>query len=235
MIEPERQGDYASRGDYHEHLDPNWSYAPIYVCKLGVVDRFVGELPSGARILDAGAGEGTMVERYQFRGYECVGVDVQYESDRVRKGSILALPFADGSFDAVLCLDVLEHLHLLEQARALGEIHRVLVEGGHLLLSVPNLAHLHSRLSFLLSGRLTRTSAVERHPGDRPVQEVLDLLSTHGFQILDRRGIFPTVPLLFRLVNRHPRQFGWLVHALSRLLPVRGWCFLNIIMAGRIH
>ncbi|HVF09328.1 MAG TPA: class I SAM-dependent methyltransferase [Abditibacteriaceae bacterium] len=47
----------------------------------------------------------------------------------------LHLPFADGSFDVVTMLDVLEHLR--DDSRALREIHRVLRPGGALVLSVP--------------------------------------------------------------------------------------------------
>ena len=38
----------------------------------------------------------------------------------------MALPYADGSFDRALCLDVLEHLTFEEQPKALEELHRVL-------------------------------------------------------------------------------------------------------------
>ncbi|MBA2258691.1 MAG: hypothetical protein H0W18_07335, partial [Acidobacteria bacterium] len=40
--------------------------------------------------------------------------------------------------------------------------------GGELLVSVPNLAHLQSRIQFLLRGRLIRTASELKHPGDRP-------------------------------------------------------------------
>lgn len=46
------------------------------------------------------------------------------------------LPFKDGSFDAVLMLDVLEHLH--NRGQALDEARRVLKPGGLLFLAVPN-------------------------------------------------------------------------------------------------
>ncbi|HYH78648.1 MAG TPA: methyltransferase domain-containing protein, partial [Longimicrobium sp.] len=53
----------------------------------------------------------------------------------MRVADITALPFADGSFDAVLCVDVLEHID--EDARAMRELHRVLRPGGWALLRVP--------------------------------------------------------------------------------------------------
>ena len=233
MENADRLGEYRTRGDYHRSIDPEWSYAPLYHRKVKLVDRFVAGLTPAARLLDVGCGEGVLVDRYAARGVEVVGVDAHYQSERVKKASLLSLPFGEASFDAVLCLDVLEHLQLLEQPRALGEIHRVLAKGGRVLLSVPNLAHLHSRLQFFLSGRLTRTSALERHPGDRPAAEYLELLAQCGFQVRNRKGIFPTVPLLFRLLNRRPARFGWIVPVLDRLLPFPGLCFLNVIEAVR--
>ena len=125
MVERERLGDYEGRGDYHRELDPNWSYAPIYRRKIVLVDAFMSRLPSDARVLDVGAGEGVLVEKYRAQGRNVVGVDANYESPSVKKASLASLPFEDGSFDAVLCLDVLEHLDLLDQAPALREIKRL--------------------------------------------------------------------------------------------------------------
>jgi SAM-dependent methyltransferase len=48
---------------------------------------------------------------------------------------VLALPFADGSFEVVGAFDVVEHCE--PEARALAELHRVLEPGGRLLVSVP--------------------------------------------------------------------------------------------------
>lgn len=50
-------------------------------------------------------------------------------------GSLLALPFADASFEVVTAFDVLEHCE--PESVALRELHRVLEPGGRLLLSVP--------------------------------------------------------------------------------------------------
>ena len=233
MTEPERLGDYEGRGDYHLELDPNWSYAPIYRRKIALVDAFVSRLPSKARILDVGAGEGVLVEKYRAQDRSIVGVDANYQSASVKQASLAWLPFDDESFDAVLCLDVLEHLDLLDQRPALGEIKRCLTQSGSLFLSIPNLAHLHSRLKFLLGGNFTRTSALERHPGDRPAAEYLQLLDETGFRVVRRHGIFPTVPIVFRLVNRNPSRWGWAVGFLDRALPFPGLSFLNVIEAKR--
>ncbi len=63
-------------------------------------------------------------------------------------------PFPEGFFDAVVCNQVLEHLKQIYLP--LSEVHRVLKEGGHAVISVPNLAALHNRL-LLLVGRQPAT------------------------------------------------------------------------------
>jgi SAM-dependent methyltransferase len=147
----------------------------------------------------------------------------------VRTGSLAALPYEAGSFDRALCLDVLEHLAYEDQPKALAELFRVLRPGGELLVSVPNLAHLQSRIHFLLQGRLIRTASEYKHPGDRPAGEYVRLGRAAGFTLLRRRGIFPTVPVLTRVIRRHPRRMLGVHRLLSRLLPIPGWCFLNLL------
>jgi SAM-dependent methyltransferase len=223
-----RRGEYAARGDYHRAPDPDWDYYPTYLAKLAIVRSWLDALPAGTRVLDAGCGEGVLVEEYGSR-LPIEGLDPNYSSERVRQGSLTALPYPDGRFDRALCLDVLEHLALEEQPRALAELHRVLGADGELLVSVPNLAHLQSRLQFLLRGRLIRTASESKHPGDRPVREYLDLARRAGFVLVGRRGIFPTVPFLTRMIRRHPRRLRPLHALLTRVLPVPGWCFLNVL------
>jgi SAM-dependent methyltransferase len=100
------------------------------------------ELPSGARILDAGCGSGHMLDEFARFGH-ATGVDIDPGSvERARErgrdavlGSLLELPFADASFELVVCLDVLEHLP--DDRAALRELLRVTAPGGALLVTVP--------------------------------------------------------------------------------------------------
>lgn len=222
-----RQGEYAARGDYHRVPDRDWDYLPTYLAKMAAVRAYLDALPPATRVLDAGCGEGLLVEQYGGR-LAIEGLDPNYVAPHVRQGSLTALPYADATFDRVLCLDVLEHLSWEEQPRALAQIRRVLRPGGEALISVPNLAHLQSRVQFLLRGRLIRTASETKHPGDRPAFEYLRLFERAGFHVTRRRGIFPTVPVLTALIRRHPSTLGPLHRALTRLLPVPGWCFLNL-------
>lgn len=223
-----RRGEYAARGDYHRSLDPAWEYYPTYLAKMAAVRRYLDALPPATRVLDAGCGEGVLVDEYAAR-LDIAGVDANYSSGRVSTASVTDLPFPDEAFDRALCLDVLEHLSFEDQRTAVAELHRVLRHGGELLVSVPNLAHLQSRVQFLVRGRLIRTASEYKHPGDRPVGEYLALARRAGFTLIERRGIFPTVPVVTRLVRRHPQRLAPLHRLLTRLVPVPGWCFLNLL------
>jgi SAM-dependent methyltransferase len=234
-----RTGEYAARGDYHRTLDASWDYLPTYLAKLAHVRRYLDTLPPGTRVLDAGCGEGVIVEEYAQR-LAIEGVDPNYSSAHVRQASLLALPYDRDTFDRALCLDVLEHLTYEEQPRALAELHRVLRPAsargdGELLVSVPNLAHLQSRIHFLLTGRLIRTASEQKHPGDRPIAEYLRLFQRAGFTIVSRDGIFPTVPVLTAWIRRHTARLAWLHRTLTAILPVPGLGFLNLVVLRKTH
>lgn len=233
MTKPvERTGDYALRGDYHRQLSPDWEFYPTYLAKLDLVRRYLAGLPAATRVLDAGCGEGVLVDEFHGR-LAIEGVDPHYASDVVRRGSLTGLPYPDASFDRVLCLDVLEHLSFADQPRALAELFRVLRPGGELFVTVPNLAHLQSRVHFLFTGRLIRTADPVKHPGDRPIGEYLELARRAGFELIERRGIFPTVPVVTRWIRRSPARLEPLHRWLTRLLPVPGWSFLNALRFRR--
>jgi SAM-dependent methyltransferase len=223
-----RRGEYAARGDYHLAPDPDWDYYPTYLAKLTAVRGWLDRLPADTRVLDAGCGEGVLVDEYASR-LRIEGLDENYSSSRVRTGSVLALPYDNATFERAMCLDVLEHLTFEDQPKAFAELARVLRPGGELLVSVPNLAHLQSRVHFLFTGRLIRTASLQKHPGDRPAGEYIQLANQSGLLLVDRRGIFPTIPVLTRFIRRNPRTLLRLHRWLTRLLPIPGWCFLNLL------
>lgn len=104
-----------------------------------LLDLFLSAKP-GPRVLDAGAGQGTFTKLLLERGFDVVSTDLAVEALReavdgeVVEADVTALPFPDGSFDAAVLGEVLEHV---DDRAALHEIARVLRSGGALALSVP--------------------------------------------------------------------------------------------------
>lgn len=232
MTEEQKPGhrgwEYAKKGDYHRNLDPNWSYTPTYLAKMGFVRSFLETLPRQARILDAGCGEGVLVEEFRSQGLPIEGLDLNYESDYVRRGNILDLPYEAGSFEIILLLDVFEHLAFSDQPQALKEIRRVLATGGRLLASIPNLAHWNSRVRLFLFGDLDRTDIEINHPGERPYAENRRLLEKAGFEIVGIKGVTLTVPYIYRqVICRRPAKWCWL-HDLLEPLAVNSLAMINI-------
>lgn len=225
-----KSGEYIQKGDYHKNLDKNWPFYPVYLAKMRMVENYLSQNGAGKKILDLGCGEGVLVEKLKSQKYDIVGVDLNYESDFVLKRPITDTGFNDDSFDVVMCLDVLEHLDFNEQEKALDEIRRVLKPNGTLVLTLPNLAHLASRLSFLFSGKLLRTSDIARHKGDRPIREFIRLIKNKEFMIKKRRGLFPTFPIISFLTYYFPGKAGFLHKFYNIFLAYPNWSFLNFII-----
>ena len=85
------------------------------------------------RLLDVGCGEQPYRPLFEPHAEAYVGVDPVENPRAELRGPIEALPVEDGSFDLVLCLQVLEHVD--EPARGIGELARATRAGGRVLLS----------------------------------------------------------------------------------------------------
>ena len=222
--EPTYRGwEYARIGDFHRDLDPTWSYTPTYLGKMRRVRLFIESLPQNAQILDAGCGEGILVEEFRKKGRRIEGLDYNYESEFVRRGDVRCLPYPDQVFDAIINTDVFEHLPYEDQPKCLAEFKRVLKPGGRMLISVPNLAHLNSRVKFFLRGMLDRTDVETNHVGERPLKENAALFREAGFEITEVQGITLTLPWVYRrLICRHAARLRWmhdLMEPLARMFP----------------
>jgi len=88
-----------------------------------------GTSAQGLRVLDVGCGD-KPYGVYFAAAREYVGVDPANPAADVR-ATAEELPFADESFDVVLCIQVLEHIDA--PGRAVRELHRVVRRGGRVL------------------------------------------------------------------------------------------------------
>jgi len=115
-------------------------------------------LPQGPmlRILDIGCGAGFLTRYLSELGHHVIGLDLSYGSLAVAKNCIPAqvkknpkllspvylradayrLPFDNGVFDCITCMDFLEHVE--NPAEVIAEASRVLRPGGHLFLHTFN-------------------------------------------------------------------------------------------------
>ncbi|HET8652899.1 MAG TPA: class I SAM-dependent methyltransferase [Gaiellaceae bacterium] len=126
-----------------------WGTAPEFVGPRHelrerlLLDLFLSAAP-GQRVLDAGAGQGSMSARLDRLGFEVTSADaseaaVDVLRSRLRgdvvRASVTDLPFPDASFDAAVLGEVLEHVE--DDRAALDEVARVVRPGGAIVLSVP--------------------------------------------------------------------------------------------------
>lgn len=105
---------------------------------------------SGKTVLDLGCAGGFMAEALDDRGAQVTGIDPAAEAIAAAQAHAVQggreirydvgvgedLPYADAAFDAVVCVDVLEHVADLD--RVLAEVARVLKPGGLFLFDTIN-------------------------------------------------------------------------------------------------
>jgi SAM-dependent methyltransferase len=118
-----------------------------YVGKRWLVSRLLGHWLKGTRpldILDVGCGTGANLQELQRfgngSGCDIAPEAVSYCHSRGLKQVVLqpsptALPFPDGHFDVVTCLDVIEHVE--DDVAMLREVARVLKPDGAALFTAP--------------------------------------------------------------------------------------------------
>lgn len=142
-----RKIEVPSDGRYGERLDLRVA-APRLIREHVARYRYAARYVRGRRVLDAGTGTGYGAVTLLAEGARLVAaVDIDHdavEAARVTlsgrglvvRADVLALPIRDGSFDACVALETIEHVRAPH--RFLAEIARSLLKDSPLVLSTPN-------------------------------------------------------------------------------------------------
>jgi ubiquinone/menaquinone biosynthesis C-methylase UbiE len=190
----------------------------------------LARLPARA-VLDAGCGDGrylAALAEAPGTPQRVVGVDI---SERILgaaelaaeaagvgaelvRANLEALPFADGEFDLVLSVQVVEHL--LDPAAGLGELARVLEPGGTLIVSTDHARAVVSRLLNAPRALAVRALRLRRRRVlvDFPhrtfgLDEFVSLVQAAGLEVEHRET--------FRFTVLPPLGRPWVLRALNRL------------------
>jgi 2-polyprenyl-3-methyl-5-hydroxy-6-metoxy-1,4-benzoquinol methylase len=183
----------------------------------------VVELVAGARrVLDVGCSTGYLAKRMQQQGATVIGLDMDERAaelarrfcEEVYVGDVetMELPFEPGTFDAVVCGDLIEHLR--DPRGFLTRVRPLLRPGGRLVLSTPNIANWAMRLSLLFGRfRYTEWGLLDRtHTHFFTRKTLRECLEATGYRLVAFDFTVP-VPVL-----SSPRVEA-IAHGLGRLRP----------------
>lgn len=137
--------------DVHpEHRGPN----TVHMTRVRIAELILSA--NHRRVLDLPCGTGALSHMLLERGLEVVSADLNADAlaipgrSCVRADLNARLPFEDAEFDALACIEGIEHIenpHLLAR-----EANRILRTGGRIYVSTPNVLSIRSRLSYLFRG-----------------------------------------------------------------------------------
>ena len=184
---------------------------------------------AGKRLLDVGAAQGTLAERFTERGFEVTGIEGDATFAQAAAGTCKqlfvsdldgSLPPLEGVFDVIVYGDVLEHLKAPDQV--FHRLNAYLAPGGKVIVSVPNIAHLWVRLN-LLRGRfpyMDRGILDRTHLRFFTLNSFLQFVRDDALRI-ESVGATP-VPLPLVVPPRYHGRLFRLIHRASAALA-RAW------------
>ncbi len=173
-------------------------------------------------VLEVGCGGGLICEELARRGATVIGIDpsqgaleaARQHTQQSKLGQIAyyehgyaeALPYANGSFSAIVCLDVLEHVRDLQAT--IQEIARVLAPGGVFIFDTINRTLIARLVLIWIGERFLRQNGLVPglHDYDAFIKphELQTVLSANALRICELTGFMP------RLVKGHlTLRPGW--------------------------
>ena len=193
--------------------------------------------PRGRQALEVGSGGGYITEEIARMGFDATGVDPSERSVQAAAGHAAAsglpiryalgngesLPFAAGTFDAVFCCDVLEHVRDLP--KVMGEIARVMKPGAAFIYDTINRTWL-SKLVAIKIGQTWKRWAfmpANLHAWEMFIKprELKALFARNGLTWKEHRGMRPNVPILNALRYLRKRAKGdWTYQDLGRKIQL---------------
>lgn len=164
-----------------------------------MIARHLPEPAAGTRLLDVGCGTGHQLRDLRGAGFDVSGVDGSREmleyARQLNPGADLheadvgKLPFADGSFDVVICLEVLRYLP--DPMPCLTEIRRVLRPGGVGLVTATPVLNLNGyALINPLALRLPQHSLTRLRQYFTTSRRLRAQLPAAGFAQADVHGVY---------------------------------------------
>jgi len=198
-----------------------------------VLDLLLRRAPG--RLLDIPSGNGELSRAARRGGWEACELDL-FPRDGMRgvvADACRSLPFRDGSFDAVVSMEGVEHFE--DQAGFLRECSRVLRPGGTFVLTTPNVLHLSSRVSGFWTGQRQMRQGFINEVSTLRAREGKRIYHGHAFLIdaFRLRYLLQIVGLeIESLVLSNPSAGSML---LAPLVPAVWAATRYAIVAGRRH
>lgn len=154
------------------------------------------QVEPGMTALDVGCGRGELLHHLRERGVLAVGCDhalpalrLAQETSKapVLRCDVKKLPFADGTFDRIFFLGVIDHLHDWELEACFVEFRRLLKkEGGQVLANTCTNTDYHKSLSYGLRCRLARTMGLRQPRPPRSGHDEVVHVNEHSQGGLER-------------------------------------------------
>ena len=134
----------------YSHVPNFTDYMKISV--IEIINFFEKDLRN-KKILDFPAGNGLVSNELKINGADVISADINSAYPHyVQADMEKILPFNDEEFDAVVCLEGIEHT--MRPEALFSELSRVLKKGGLLIISTPNVQNFYSRYQLLCTGYL---------------------------------------------------------------------------------